>query len=265
MLSSSPSCVQRLQQPADGRVGHLDRPVESGQILTDLRPVGQVRRNVETLGIGGDIPVDRVRAVRLEEAGGQQERLRREPRQPPRRPIGDVFAVRIRHVVLVEAEPLGIRGLVLHPEQGRVPARLRQQGRQRADVVVVLPAVVCEADQPVAVRVPAREQGATRRRAQRRRRMRVRQQHTLRGEPVEVRTTYPGRAVTPEVTAQIVPVHDQNVVTDGIHRGRHSRLLHRRGVTGRPELRPPGVREPAWPGRRRSRLPAGPAPRCRRG
>jgi hypothetical protein len=69
-----------------------------------------------------------------------------------------------------------------------------------------------QADKPVAVRVAPREQGPARRRAQRRGGVRAGEHDALGRELVEPRADHVGVAVDTEVTAEVVPVHDQHVV-----------------------------------------------------
>jgi hypothetical protein len=54
--------------------------------------------------------------VRLEEAGGEQERQGRWIGEPLRGLFDDVIAVRVRDVELVEAKARRMRGFVLHTE-----------------------------------------------------------------------------------------------------------------------------------------------------
>src|SRR6478752_4631300 len=70
-----------------------------------------------------------------------------------------------------------------------------------------------QANQAVALGVAAREQGAARRRAQRRRGVRAREQDAFGGELVEPRAGDVGVAVGAEVAAEVVPMHEQHVVS----------------------------------------------------
>ncbi len=71
--------------------------------------------------------------MRFEKTRRQQERVapveRRALGQPFLRFGDDIFAVRVGHVEFVEAEPRRERRFVLHPEQRRVPAGVRQNLR----------------------------------------------------------------------------------------------------------------------------------------
>src|SRR4051794_33733337 len=84
--------------------------------------------------------------------------------------------------------------------------------RERADAGAVFPAMVGKADQTVALRVPSGEQRATRGRAQRRGGVRAGEQDALRGELIKPRARHVRVAVSAEVTAEVVPMHDQHVV-----------------------------------------------------
>ena len=83
---------------------------------------------------------------------------------------------------------------------------------QCADPGAVLPAVVGQADQAVALRVAAGEQRAARRRAQRGCGVRAGEQDALCGELIEPRAGDIGVPVGAEVAAEVVPVHEQHVV-----------------------------------------------------
>src|ERR1700737_1252457 len=69
-----------------------------------------------------------------------------------------------------------------------------------------------QAHQAVALRVAAGEQGAARRRAQRRSGVRAGEQDALCGQLIEPRAGDIGMAVRAEVTAEVVPMHEQHVV-----------------------------------------------------
>ena len=100
--------------------------------------------------------------------------------------------------------------------------------RQRADACAVLPAVVSQADQAVALRVAAGEQGAARRRAQRCGGVRAGEQDALGGELVESRAGDVGVAVHAEIAAEVVPMHDQHVVSSRL--GHYQSFLPRRST-----------------------------------
>ncbi|KXW66219.1 hypothetical protein MPHL43070_21105 [Mycolicibacterium phlei DSM 43070] len=147
---------ERVEQPADGGVGDGDRAVEVGEVLAHLRGVGQVVGHLDRRGVGGFVTV--VGPVGLEEPGGEQERSVRRVGEPAGGPLHDVLAVGVGDVELVEAQLGRVGGLVLHAEQRGVPARVRQQMGQGPDTGAVLPAVVGQTDQAVALRVAAGEQ-----------------------------------------------------------------------------------------------------------
>jgi hypothetical protein len=69
-----------------------------------------------------------------------------------------------------------------------------------------------QANQAVALRVAAGEQGAARGRAQRGRGVRAAEQDALRGELIQARAGDVGVAVCAEVAAEVVPMHEQHVV-----------------------------------------------------
>ena len=95
---------QGVEQLADRGVGDGDRAVEVGEVLPHVGDVGQVVGQVDGVGVGGFVAVARVGPVRLEEAGGQQERLLPAHRRSHWVAVlDDVLAVRVRHVELVEA------------------------------------------------------------------------------------------------------------------------------------------------------------------
>src|ERR1700757_965773 len=73
--------------------------------------------------------------------------------------------------------------------------------------------MVGEADQSVALRVAAGEQRPARRRAQRRGGVCSGEQDALTGQPVEPRAGNVGVTVDTEIPAQIVPMHEQHIVT----------------------------------------------------
>ena len=148
----------------------------------------------------------------FEEPGGQQEGLLRRVPQPSGGALDDVLAERVGHVVLVEPQPRRERRLVLHSEKRCVPTRFGQQLRQRANARPVLPAVVGQPDQAVALRVAPGEQRAARRRAQRRGGMGAGEQDALGGESVQPWAGHVGVTVGAEIAAEVVPVHDQHVV-----------------------------------------------------
>ena len=116
--------------------------------------------------------------------------------------------------------------------------------RQGAHPGAVLPAVVRQPDQAVALRIAAGEQRAPRRRAQRRGGVRAGEQDALGGEPVEPWAGHVGVPVGAEISAEIVPVHEQHVVPLGHYtsfRCRGSNLSTNRisstgGLAGAPEL-----------------------------
>jgi hypothetical protein len=80
--------------------------------------------------------------------------------------------------------------------------------RQRADTGAVLPAVMGQAYQAVALRVATGEQRAARRRAQRRGGVRAGEENALCGELIEPRAGNVGVAVGAEVAAEVVPMHE---------------------------------------------------------
>jgi hypothetical protein len=94
-----------VEQFADRGVGHRDRAVEIGEVGSDVGGVGQVVRHRDGLGRSGLVPLVRIRAVRLEETGSQQEGPLRAVGQPPLRAVHHVLAVGVRHIELVEPEP----------------------------------------------------------------------------------------------------------------------------------------------------------------
>ena len=203
---------QGVEQLPDGGVRDGDRAVELRQVLTDIVGLGQKVGHHDRISVRGVVAVGRVRTVGLEEARGQQERLPRRVGQPLRRAVHHVLAVGVGHIELVKTEPGRIRGLVLHAEKRCVPTRFRNDLRQRAHIGAVFPAVMGQSQQPVAVRVAAGEQRPPRRRAQRRGGVRAGEQNALGGELVEPRAGHVGVAVDTEITAEVVPVHDQHVV-----------------------------------------------------
>ena len=121
VVRSKPVAAKRVEQLPDGGVGDGDRAVELGQVLADFVGLGQIVGHRDGGPVRGLVAVARVGAVGLEEARGQQERLARRIGKPSCRAVDHVFAVGIRDVELVEAEPGWIRGFVLHTEKCCVP------------------------------------------------------------------------------------------------------------------------------------------------
>ena len=130
--------------------------------------------------------------------------------------VHHVLAVRVRHVELVEAQSLRVRGLVLHAEKCRIPTRFGQQLGQGAHISAVFPAVMGQADQAVALRVAPGEQRSARRGAQRRGGMGAGEQNALGGKTVQSRAGHVRVAVDTEVTPQVVPVHEQHIVASRV-------------------------------------------------
>ena len=62
-----------VQQSADSCVGDGDGAVELGEVLSDVRCVGQVIGNSHARGVAGFVAFTRIGPVRLEEPGGQKE------------------------------------------------------------------------------------------------------------------------------------------------------------------------------------------------
>jgi len=91
--------------------------------------------------------------------------------------------------------------LVLHPEKRRVPARLGKNLRQCSDAGTILPTVVRQPDQAIALRVTTGEQRPARRGAQWRGGMCPGQQNALGGQPIQLRAGYIGVPVDPEIPA----------------------------------------------------------------
>ena len=155
---------KRVQYPADRGVGGRDGSVEVGQILAHLNGIGQIVGRIDSGGVGRFVAIPRIRAVRFEEAGRQQKwSAGVMVAQPLLSPFHHIFAVGVRYVELVETQPRRVGCLVLHSEKGRVPTIFSENLRQCTNARAILPTMVGQPDQSVALRVAASEQRSARR------------------------------------------------------------------------------------------------------
>ncbi|SHU04733.1 Uncharacterised protein [Mycobacteroides abscessus subsp. abscessus] len=218
-VAVQPTAFQRVQQLPHRRIGDRDGPVELRQVVPYRIGVGQVIGNGDGFAGGGFVAVPRVGPVGLEEPGGEQERFLWWFLEPPQGLLDDVLTVGVRDVVFVEAQPGREGRLVLHTEERCVPTGFGEQLRKRLHARVILPPVMRQPDQPVALRVAPREQRTARRRAQRSGGVRAGEQDAFGGQLVQPGTADVAVAVRPEVAPEVVPVHEQHVLARRVGHG----------------------------------------------
>ncbi len=116
---------------------------------------------------------------------------------------------------LREAEVCGVAVFVLDAEEGGVVAGIAEDVGEMPLALVEgpVPGRVGEADEAVALRVPAGEHGAPRRAADGAGRIVVGEQETVGGQGVDVRGVHGFDAVAPEVPARVVAGDDDDVGT----------------------------------------------------